>query len=223
MPTPAVAPPADGPALGTPPSTANPANFDANGDAFLGQLPQFQTDENLLKANVYANAQAAHANALLTAADAVSTAANTALAAGYAGAAPWVSGSTVAQYTVVSSPANGRLYRKLTTSTGGTTDPSLDPTNYGLIDLNRPIVQVNAATYTAVAGLHYEIIYAGVCTLSLPATPGNNNAVEVTSSNGYTNVLARNGSTIEALAEDMDLDTHHLIAKYSTSTWRVSQ
>lgn len=222
MPTPAVAPPADGPALGTPPSTANPANFDINGDAFLGQLPQFQTDENLLKANVYANAQAAYANAVLTAADAVSTAANTALAAGYAGATIWVSGTSYSVGDVRYSPINQRSYRRIVGG-GGTTDPSADATNWALVDINRPLVQVNTSTYTAVAGFHYEIIYAGVCTLSLPATPGNNNAVEVTSSNGYTNVLARNGSTIETLAEDMDLDTHHLIAKYSTSTWRVSQ
>lgn len=167
------------------------------------------------------NATDAQGSATSAAADAVAVAANTALAAGYAGATVWVSGTIYALYDVRFSPINQRSYRRIIAG-AGTTDPSADATNWALIDIVRPIVQVNASTYTAVAGFHYEIIYPGVCTLSLPATPGHGNAVEVTVANAFNNVLARNGSTIEALAEDMDLDTHHLVATYSTSTWRVS-
>lgn len=167
------------------------------------------------------NATDAQGSATSAAADAVAVAANTALAAGYAGATVWVSGTIYALYDVRFSPINQRSYRRIIAG-AGTTDPSADATNWALIDIVRPIVQVNASTYTAVAGFHYEIIYPGVCTLSLPATPGNTNAVEVTVANAFNNVLARNGSTIEDLAENMDLDTHHLVATYSTNTWRVS-
>ena len=169
----------------------------------------------------YNNALDAQGSATSAAANAVAVAANTALAAGYAGATIWVSGTSYIVGDVRYSPINQRSYRRIIAG-GGTTDPSADATNWQLVDINRPIIQVNASTYTAVAGFHYEIIYAGVCTLSLPATPGSGNAVEVTVSNAYDNILARNGSTIEALSEDMALDVHHLVAKYSTSTWRVS-
>lgn len=221
MPTPAVTPPPPGPALTPPPSTADPDNFDTEGDAFLGSLPDFQEEMQDAKDNVFVNADIAFDNATEAQASATSAAANSALAVAAAGATVWVSGTTYALYDVRFSPINHRSYRRIIAG-GGTTDPSADATNWALIDVVRPIIQVNASTYTAAAGFHYEIIYAGVCTLSLPASPGNNNAVEVTVANAFTNVLARNGSTIETLAENMDLDTHHLLATYSTSTWRVS-
>lgn len=169
----------------------------------------------------YSNALDAQASAAAAAANASAVAANTLLAASYAGATVWVSGTTYALYDVRFSPINNRSYRRIIAG-AGTTDPSADATNWALIGIVRPIVQVNASTYTAVAGVHYEIIYPGVCTLSLPASPGNTADVEVTVSNAYNNVLARNGSTIEGLSENMDLDVHHLVATYSTSTWRVS-
>lgn len=221
MPTPAVTPPTPGPALSDPPSTADPDNFDTEGDAFLGALPDFQEEMQDAKDNVFVNADIAYDNAVETETNAIAAAANAVLAAAAAGATVWVSGTTYALHDVRFSPINQRSYRRIVAG-AGTTDPSADGTNWALIDTNRPIIQVNASTYTAVAGYHYEIIYAGVCTLSLPATPGNNNAVEVTVSNAYNNVLARNGSTIEGLSENMDLDVHHLVATYSTSTWRVS-
>lgn len=216
-----VEPPADGAALPTPPSTSRPLTFDAEGDAFLAAWPAFQTEMQAAKDNVFENTEITYDNAVETAANAVAVAANTALAAGYAGATVWVSGTTYAVDVVRYSPINQRSYRRIITG-AGTTDPSADATNWALIDILRPVVQVNASTYTAVAGFHYEIIYAGVCTLSLPATPGNTNTVEVTVANAFDNVLARNGSTIEGLSEDMDIDVHHLVATYLTSTWRVS-
>ena len=50
-------------ALPTPPSTASPANFDTRADAFLAALPTFQTEQNALAANVFANATDAAASA----------------------------------------------------------------------------------------------------------------------------------------------------------------
>lgn len=204
------------------PDPADRATFTARKLEYLRWEKEDLAPDALALANAsYDNALDAQGSATAAAADAVAVAANTALAAGYAGATVWVSGTSYALHDVRFSPINQRSYRRIIAG-GGTTDPSADATNWQLVDINRPIVQVNASTYTAVAGFHYEIIYAGVCTLSLPATPGSGNAVEVTVSNAYDNILARNGSTIEALSEDMALDVHHLVAKYSTSTWRVS-
>jgi len=216
-----VTPPADGAALPPPPSTSDPLNFDSEGDAFLAAWPAFQEEMQAAKDNVYDNTEITYNNAVEVATNTAAVAANTLLAASYAGATVWVSGTTYALYDVRFSPINNRSYRRIIAG-AGTTDPSADATNWALIGIVRPIVQVNASTYTAVAGVHYEIIYAGVCTLSLPASPGNTADVEVTVSNAYDNVLARNGSTIEGLSENMDLDVHHLVATYSTSTWRVS-
>lgn len=40
--------------LPTPPTTADPANFDSRADAFLGALPTFQSEANLLSAELNA-------------------------------------------------------------------------------------------------------------------------------------------------------------------------
>jgi len=178
---------------------------------------------NALKANVYINSGAAYVNAGLTAADAVSAAANAALAAGYAGAAPWVSGSTVAQYAVVSSPINRRSYRKLTTSTGGTTDPSLDPTNYELVPIARPIVHVSGTSVTAVPGFHYSLENAGVTTVMLPPSPASEADVQVTAANGrLDNIIARNAQTIGGAASDLVLDVPSIVLKFLNTSWRAS-
>jgi len=159
----------------------------------------------------------------LTAADAVSAAANAALAAGYAGAAPWVSGSTVAQYAVVSSPINRRSYRKLTTSTGGTTDPSLDPTNYELVPIARPIVHVSGTSVTAVPGFHYSLENAGVTTVMLPPSPASEADVQVTAANGrLDNIIARNAQTIGGAASDLVLDVPSIVLKFLNTSWRAS-
>ena len=128
----------------------------------------------------YSNALDAQASAAAAAANASAVAANTLLAASYAGATVWVSGTTYALYDVRFSPINNRSYRRIIAG-AGTTDPSADATNWALIGIVRPIVQVNASTYTAVAGVHYEIIYPGVCTLSLPASPGNTASTDTAS------------------------------------------
>lgn len=103
-------------ALPTPPSRQDPTNFNDRADAFLGALPQFQTEANALQVNV----NTSEANAVASAA-AVLAATNI---------VKWVSGTTYANGAVVWSPTNGLAYRRITTSGSGTTDPSLDTTNY---------------------------------------------------------------------------------------------
>lgn len=103
-------------ALPTPPSRQDTTNFNDRADAFLGALPAFTTE---------ANAQAVEVNT----ASANAVAANNAVIAA-TNITKWTSGTTYANGAVVWSPINGLAYRRITTSGSGTTDPSLDATNY---------------------------------------------------------------------------------------------
>ena len=103
-------------ALPLPPSRQDPTNFNDRADAFLGALPAFATE---------ANAQAVEVNT----ASANAVAANQAVIAA-TNITKWVSGTTYANGAVVWSPINGLAYRRITASGSGTTDPSLDTTNY---------------------------------------------------------------------------------------------
>ncbi len=150
-------PPADGAPLPTPPSTTDIVNFDNRGDAYFLAEVAFQAAMNALKANVYTNTTASYQNALSTATDAANSAINAALCATYAGSAPWVSGNTYAQYVVVSSPANGRLYRKLTTTAGGAVDPSANNTDWAPVTMAAPAQLVTALVQQAVSGAVYDL------------------------------------------------------------------
>lgn len=103
-------------ALPTPPSRQDPTNFNDRADTFLAALPLFQTEANELQTNV--NTSEVNAVAASNAAVAVSN------------VVKWVSGTTYANGAAVWSPINGFTYRRITASGSGTTDPSLDTTNY---------------------------------------------------------------------------------------------
>lgn len=123
-------------ALPTPPSTASPTTFDTRADAFLGALPTFQTQNNALAANVFANATDAATSATTAAAQvtlATNQATAAASAASMAGATLWVSGTTYALGDARYSPTNLQTYRRKTAG-AGTTDPSLDGTNWQQIN-----------------------------------------------------------------------------------------
>ena len=102
--------------LPTPPSRQDPINFNDRADAFLGALPTFQTEANALQVDVN------------TKSDNVTASYNAVMAA--TNITKWVSGTTYANGAVVWSPINGLAYRRITASGSGTTDPSLDTTNY---------------------------------------------------------------------------------------------
>jgi hypothetical protein len=99
-------------ALPTPPSRQDPTNFNDRADAFLGALPQFQSEANALQTNV----NTSEVNAV-NSASAVLAATNI---------VKWVSGTTYANGAVVWSPINGLGYRRTGLSGSGTTDPSAD-------------------------------------------------------------------------------------------------
>lgn len=121
---------------GTPPSSSDPTNFDARADAKVAQDVIFVGEANALAANVFANATeavAAAADALdersqaETARIAAEAAANQSAAS--AGATLWVSGTNYPTGQRVWSPLNQQLYSRRVAG-GGTTDPSLDYSNW---------------------------------------------------------------------------------------------
>jgi hypothetical protein len=112
-------------ALPTPPSRQDPTNFNDRADAFLGALPLFQTEANALQADV-------NAKQVSAAASEVSAAASATAANNTANVSIWVSGTTYAIGVNRFSPLNFLTYRRKTAG-AGTTDPSLDATNWQLL------------------------------------------------------------------------------------------
>lgn len=124
--------------LPTPPSRDDPANFATRADAFLGALPDFATEANALAVQVNENATTAAADA-----DIAEASASAALAV--AGAELWVSGTTYAIGDAVWSPINLQTYRRKTNG-AGTTDPSLDATNWASLGASGGISTVTTTT-----------------------------------------------------------------------------
>ena len=121
--------------LPSPPSRQDPANFANEADAFLGALPDFQSDVNAagtyidsVGAEVDATAAAAAASALAASNSATAAAASATAASQIASA--WVSGASYTVGNVRYSPINFLTYRAKTNHSGVTTDPSLDTTNW---------------------------------------------------------------------------------------------
>ena len=144
-------PPEVGTAPSPAPTTQDTENFDARADAFHAFFPNWL---NVLfpavlqwikdRANdVYGWATAAYTSATSAAASATAAAANAANAAAANGATAWVSGTTYAAGVTRWSPITGRTYRRLTAG-AGTTDPSLDPTNW--LALSVVVEQVDVGT-----------------------------------------------------------------------------
>lgn len=102
--------------LPTPPTRQDSANFNDRADDFLGALPLFQQEANALAVDVQSSVDEVE-----IARQAVVSVVNV---------TKWVSGNTYLEGSSVWSPINGITYRKITSTAGGTTDPSLDSVNY---------------------------------------------------------------------------------------------
>ena len=215
MPAPTISP------LPTPPSrSTDPANFAIEADAFVAALPEFQTD---------ANAQAVYLDALAVAVDADAVEATAAAQAAIAGAniATWVSGTTYAIGNVVFSPVDFQSYRRKTAG-AGTTDPSVDGTNWQRFSNGIAGYLVRSSAYTAAN--ENQIIAntsGGAFTITLPASPASGAEILIAdgantwATNNLT--IARNGQTIGALAEDMICDISGVTIRlvFNGTTWRV--
>lgn len=89
-----------------------------------------------------------------------------------------------------------------------------------------PVIQYSAvtgATQTAVSGGAYSLQNAAASTVTLPVSPAANAFVAVKVSNGLaTNVIARNGQTIEGLVENLTLDSASASVglQFLNNSWR---
>jgi len=191
-------------ALPTPPSRDDSVNFSARADAFVGALPNFGTETNALATNVYNNAVEAEADAVAAAASALS-AQNSATAANASAQAAaiasnvnqWVSGTTYVAGSVVWSPITFLTYRRITNG-AGTTDPSLDGTNWILISGTVTSVAVSGGT-TGLTTSGGPITGAGTITIAGTLTVANGGTGAT--SLAANNVLLGNGtSAIQAVA-----------------------
>ena len=220
-------------ALPTPPTRTDAGTFRDRADAFLGALPQFGAEANAVASEVNAMASSAATSAGtattqagLASNSAALSAASALAAQASAGASAWVSGTTYAAGYVVWSSITYLLYRRIVAG-AGTTDPSADATNWALASSGAPqMVTVTTSTVTAQGNGHYVLTYAGVVTVTLPATPAAGTLVWITVANGRRdNVVARNGSPIQAIGQDMTLDdafaTVALRYLNGTDGWRI--
>ena len=152
-------------ALPSPPSRQDPANFADEADAFLGALPTFQTEVNA--SGTYIDGKAAEVDtdaatattqagiATTQATNAANSATAAANSAASAGGVLWVSGTSYAVGYVVYSPIDFQNYRCIQ-ATSGTTDPSLDETNWVALGgggggLTEQTATTTATTQTAIA------------------------------------------------------------------------
>lgn len=126
--------------LPTPPSRQDPINFSTRADAFLGALPTFGTELNLVAGEVNTSASSAS-----TSKNQAEAAASAALAS--ANTTPWISGSTYAVGDVTYSSITFLSYRRKTNG-AGTTDPSSDTTNWQLIAGTGDVLQTATQTLT---------------------------------------------------------------------------
>ena len=149
-------------ALPSVPSRQDPTNFNDRADAFLGALPTFQSEANALSTEVNTRADNVQASDL-----AVLAATNI---------TKWVSGTTYVQGVVVWSPINGLGYRRITASGSGTTDPSLDTTNYK---------QVNGTGDVSTSG---DQTIAGVKTFSTAIAVGSGGTGSNTALGAFNNI-----------------------------------
>lgn len=177
-------------ALPTPPSRQDPINFAERADDFLGALPTFVTETNLVASELNtanSEAQAAASDAQDSAALA-ETAANAATA--IANITAWQSGNTYAVGDVVYSLVNFLSYRRKTAG-AGTTDPSTDSTNWQIISNTGDVTLTGAQTLTNKTFTGYtETVYS----LTGTAINASNGTIQY-------KTLAANTTFTEALAD----------------------
>ena len=187
--------------LPTPPTTADPTNFDARQDATLlaqqAMVPQINV-QNLL---VYANAVEAAASATtaatqvaLATAQAVAAATAASSASSTANITAWSAATAYTAGQSVYSPVNFLSYRRRVAGTTST-DPSLDPTNWALLLIaGLPVVIVSTTAVTCVANIHYVLTNAAVTTATFPLAPVFGDTIAISVDNLRTdNVINFNG------------------------------
>ena len=136
----------------TPPTRVDTLNFRNRADAFLSQFNQFVAEAN--ENTDYINGVAVSVLANMN-----TTIANATAAQYFANAVKWVSGTTYTAGNAVYSPINFQSYRR-TTNGAGTTDPSLDATNWVNIQVPIPTIAYDSrATVRGLAPYDGQILF----------------------------------------------------------------
>jgi len=205
-------------ALPTAPSTSSPSTFAALADAFVAALATLRSQINTIATQTYNNAVDAYNNAVASSSSASSSAVSAAASAASAlsasqTATAWVSGTTYAIGDTRWSPVNFLTYRRKTAG-AGTTDPSLDSTNWASLG-GGVLWTTKTTTYTAVAGDSLMCnTTSAAFTVTLPASPAANDLVRIADYAGTfaTNnlTIGRNALNIMGLAEDMVISTNNV-------------
>lgn len=193
-----------------PSRSTDPTNFAIEADAFVGALPVFGTDANAQAAYLDALAIVADADAVAAATSAGQAAASASIAISATGATAWVSGTTYTIGSTVYSPINFQTYRRRVAG-AGTTDPSLDNANWQKITSGVDDYIYVSGNYAAQRSDRIMVdTTSATVTVTLPASPANGDSVFIADAKDTfaTNncIVARNGSTIDGLAEDMNID-----------------
>lgn len=125
-------------------------------------------------------------------------------------------GTTLTTAFQVTGDTNGNLVIQ----TGATPTTALTVSSAQIVNFANPITVAGATpaylpamnivtgtTQTAASGNQYVLTNAAATTVTLPATPSAGDTVYITVANNLTtNVVARNGSNIMSLAQNMTLD-----------------
>lgn len=101
-----------------------------------------------------------------------------------------------------------------------------DGTSASWISLaSKPWTTVSTSTQTMTAGIPYLVTYAGVCTLTAPASPAANDILAIKIANGRTDaVLDLNGNTFEDDAIGtliLNNEFTCLYVQYLNNSWRI--
>lgn len=192
-----------------PQPTDDTSTFNSKAFALLAALAGFVTEanaqageNNTAASTATTGAATATTKATEAAATLLSCISNALAAAASAGAAAWVSGTTYAIGDVRWSPIDYRIYRRRTAG-AGTTDPSADPTNWGLAASGGlQLVEVTGTSQTAASGARYVLKNAAATTLTAPPSPQSGDEFAVKWVNGRRdNVINWNGSKHEGLSD----------------------
>lgn len=159
-------------------------------------------------------------------ADAAAAAANSSAILATTGEIPvWVSGTSYQVGNIRYSPITNQNYRRRTVG-AGTTDPSLDPSVWQLVNwLGMPIVPITTTTYTAVAGNHYILTHATLpCDITLPiGVSGDTIFITTTGIIIGNNIIPSGGQSIMEVTETMLIDKIKATVplRYMVNSWRL--
>ena len=235
-------------ALPAAPDPDNRSTFNTLAYPWSSALPTFSTQVSALGANVKANADDAKVNADIAVAQVPLATEQVALAtvqadlataaAASAGSIAWVSGTTYGVGDLRYSPIDFQNYRRKTAG-GGTTDPSLDATNWAVaIDTIVKFTQnAQSADYTFVLGdagkmIFHPAVDTVVRTWTIPANasvafPIGTVIMFVVQHGSNTVILDITSDTLRSVdgltgAKRLIANTQYLLVKETATEWLLS-